>query len=261
MVLGIQRCLDGREFALGLTLLDTLELGEEDRVARQVHERANVEDLPACAPGKRGGRRDEAEVGQGEDRDADEYRRGKVSEAQKGKRALANDASLEEVDDGQTRPRNSCIFGDGDRVPEGFVSVGVDDDLPGQGCSEFGHDEGACAHVGHPAPVQCSSQAYDTPHETVSRHHTGHPQRQGSAAEYLLSTDEYCEATDGRNGEAPAGDSGVRVQGIGRRGARDDEHIHEGGAPFGQGGEQAWNVRQGLEHVSGSRPRSSPEPS
>ena len=89
----------------------------------------------------------------------------------------------------------------------------------------------------------------------------GHPQGQGSAAEQFLGADEHHEATDSRSGEPPAGDSGVRVQGIGRRRARDDEDIHEGGAPFGQGGEQARDVRQGLEHVSGSRPRSSPEPS
>ena len=81
VVLGIQRCLDGSEFALGRTLLDTLELGEEDRVARQVHERANVEDLPACAPREGRCRRDKTEVGQGKDGDADDYCRGKVSEA------------------------------------------------------------------------------------------------------------------------------------------------------------------------------------
>ena len=81
MVLGIQRCLDGREFALGRALLDALELGEEDRVAGQVHEGADVEDLPACAPREGRCRRDEAEVGQGKDGDADDYCRGKVSEA------------------------------------------------------------------------------------------------------------------------------------------------------------------------------------
>ena len=34
MVLGIQGGLDGRQLALGRTLLDALELGEKDRVAR-----------------------------------------------------------------------------------------------------------------------------------------------------------------------------------------------------------------------------------
>ena len=80
-------------------------------------------------------------------------------------------------------------------------------------------------------------------------------------AEQFLGADEHHEAADGRSGEAPAGDSSVRVQGIGRRRARDDEDVHEGGAPLCEGGEQARNVGEGLEHVSGSRPRSSPEPS
>ena len=78
VVLGVQGGLDGREFALGGALLDALELREQDCVAGQVHEGADVEDLPPRAPGKRGGRRDEAEVGQSKDRDADQYARGEV---------------------------------------------------------------------------------------------------------------------------------------------------------------------------------------
>ena len=56
VVLGIQGGLDGSEFALGCTLLDALELREQDRVAGEVHEGADVEDLPAGPSGERGGR-------------------------------------------------------------------------------------------------------------------------------------------------------------------------------------------------------------
>ena len=49
VVLGIQRSLDGSQFPFGCALLDALKLGEEDRVARQVHERADIEHLQAGA--------------------------------------------------------------------------------------------------------------------------------------------------------------------------------------------------------------------
>ena len=96
-------------------------------------------------------------------------------------------------------------------MPEGLVGMGVDDDLPGERGRKFGHDEGACAHVCHPAPIQRGSYADDTPHQDVCRHHARHPQGQGSAAEQFLGGNEDHEATDGASGEAPAGDSGVRV--------------------------------------------------
>ena len=54
VVLGVQRSLDGCEFALGRTLLDALKLGEENRVARQVNKRADVEHLQAGASRERG---------------------------------------------------------------------------------------------------------------------------------------------------------------------------------------------------------------
>lgn len=178
-----------------------------------------------------------------------------------GSAPLAIDASFEEVDDGQARRRNRGKTAERQRVPVGLVGVGVDDDLPGEGSCELGYDEGARAHMRHPSPVQRGSHADDTPHERVRRHHARYPQGQGSAAEQFLGSDEHHEATDSRSGEPPAGDSSVRVQGIGRRRARDDKDVHESGAPLREGGEQARDVRQGLEHVSGSRPRSSPEPS
>ena len=64
VVLRVEGGLDGCEFALGRALLDTLELREQDRIARQVHEGADVEDLPAGPSRERGGRRYKTQVGQ-----------------------------------------------------------------------------------------------------------------------------------------------------------------------------------------------------
>ena len=101
MVRGIQRGLDGCQFALGRALLDALKLGEEDRIARQVNKRADVEDLPACAPREGRCRRDKTEVGQGKNGDADKHAGGEVRETENGQRPLAADTSFTVVDDGQ----------------------------------------------------------------------------------------------------------------------------------------------------------------
>ena len=54
VVLGIEGGLDGSQLALGRTLLDSLKLGEENRVARQVNKRADVEHFQAGASRERG---------------------------------------------------------------------------------------------------------------------------------------------------------------------------------------------------------------